>query len=84
MRNVRSEGKKTGMQVARNPRRRSPHVAAHADFRQGSRLTVAEARSRRCEAIAMRNAAERETIQNSQFKIHNAQLTKNDNAVIPY
>ena len=58
MRNVRSEGKKTGMQVARNPRRRSPHVAAHADFRQGSRLTVAEARSRRCKAIANRNAAE--------------------------
>ncbi len=58
MRNVRSEGKKTGMQVARNPRRRSPHVAAHADFRQGSRLTVAEARSRRCEAIARMNAAE--------------------------
>ena len=57
MRNVRSEGKKTGMQVARNPRRRSPHVAAHADFRQGSRVTVAVARSRRCEAIAERNAA---------------------------
>ncbi len=57
---IRSTGKETGMQVARNPRRRSPHVAAHADFRQGSRVTVAVARSRRFGAIARRNAAEGE------------------------
>ncbi len=63
---IRSTGKETGMQVARNPRRRSPHVAAHADFRQGSRVTVAVARSRRFGAIARRNAAEGEQ-NNSEF-----------------
>ena len=55
-------------------RGRSPTPASCTDARQTARLTCAEARSRRCGAIAMRNAAERETIQNSQFKIHNAQL----------
>ena len=53
--------------VAGGVRRRAPVLAVRAGAAQGSRLTVAVARSRRCVAIAQRNAAERETIQNSQL-----------------
>ena len=56
---------------------RCPIIAMRPDEVQASRFPVAVARSRRFGAIARRNAAERETIQNSQFKIHNAQLRSN-------
>ncbi len=70
------------MQVARNPRRRSPHVAAHADFRQGSRVTVAVARSRRFGAIARRNAAEREQ-NNSEFTTLRLSESKDRSRALP-
>ena len=44
---IRTGGKNSTMQVARYPRRRCPYIAVRTDFRQGSRLTVAVARSRR-------------------------------------
>ena len=79
---IRSTGKETGMQVARNPRRRSPHVAAHADFRQGSRVTVAVARSRRFGAFARRNAAEREQ-NNSEFTTLRLSESKDRSRALP-
>ena len=79
---IRSTGKETGMQVARNPRRRSPHVAAHVDFRQGSRVTVAVARSRRFGAIARRNAAEGEQ-NNSEFTTLRLSESKDRSRALP-
>ncbi len=53
--------------------RRRPYCTRTADAAEGSRRAVAVARSRRCEAIAMRNAAEREQ-NNSKCTIQNSEL----------
>ena len=57
IRHVRTETQPGTVRMPRRIGRRSPRIAATADVVQGSRPLSAVARSRRCGAIAMRNAA---------------------------
>ena len=58
VRHVRTETQPGTVRMPRRIGRRSPRIAATADVVQGSRPLGAVARSRRCKAIARRNAAE--------------------------
>ncbi len=55
---IRDGTQKTSIGAAGSGRRRRPTAGLSADIRQNTRRRVAVARSRRCKAIAQRNAAE--------------------------